>query len=247
MLLGTAVGRAGQPALRRLVVLLVRSRQDWVPVSRTCGLKVTRSTMAATRRGSGNTEPLSLKTKIRVRGNKGRRSGDVDRVAPVDITDVAGLLAALRDDLETQEFVPLPARERMIPKGGGKLRRLEFATVRDRVLRWICQRYPKTKWAILFRRFYQNRRPIEDGIVFQPQEATVTLLSLPRCEHPDTMGDGRRMRHPHRHQTVEKTQCVEARTQGSAGGLRKHAIHYEWLDGMSGPRPLDGAGASLAS
>ena len=69
----------------------------------------------------------------RVRGNKGKRSGGVDRVAPVDITDVAGLLAALRDDLKAQEFVPLPARERMIPKAGGKLRRLGIATVRDRV------------------------------------------------------------------------------------------------------------------
>ena len=69
----------------------------------------------------------------RVRGNKGKRSGGVDRVAPVDITDVAGLIAALRDDLKAQEFVPLPARERMIPKAGGKLRRLGIATVRDRV------------------------------------------------------------------------------------------------------------------
>jgi len=68
----------------------------------------------------------------RVRGNKGKRSGGVDGVAPVDVTDVAGLLAALRDDLKAQQFRPLPARERMIPKAGGKLRRLGIATVRDR-------------------------------------------------------------------------------------------------------------------
>jgi RNA-directed DNA polymerase len=68
----------------------------------------------------------------RVRGNKGKRSGGVDRVAPVDVADVAGLLAALRDDLKAQRFDPLPARERMIPKAGGKLRRLGIATVRDR-------------------------------------------------------------------------------------------------------------------
>src|SRR5205085_12605290 len=57
----------------------------------------------------------------RVRSNRGKRSGGVDGVAPVDVADVAGLLAALRDDLKAQQFSPLPARERMIPKAGGKL------------------------------------------------------------------------------------------------------------------------------
>jgi RNA-directed DNA polymerase len=68
----------------------------------------------------------------RVRGNRGKRSGGVDGVAPADVTDVAGLLASLRDDLKTQRFTPLPAREQMIPKAGGKLRRLGIATARDR-------------------------------------------------------------------------------------------------------------------
>ncbi len=68
----------------------------------------------------------------RVRGNKGKRSGGVDGVAPVDVTDAGELLAALREDLKAQQFMPLPARERMIPKAGGKLRRLGIATVRDR-------------------------------------------------------------------------------------------------------------------
>jgi RNA-directed DNA polymerase len=44
-----------------------------------------------------------------------------------------------------------------------------------RVYRWIRRRYPKTKWAILFRRFFENWRPTEDGIVlFQPQTVSVT-------------------------------------------------------------------------
>jgi len=68
----------------------------------------------------------------RVRGNKGKRSGGVDGVAPVDVTDAAELLSALREDLKAQQFTPLPARERMIPKAGGKQRRLGIATVRDR-------------------------------------------------------------------------------------------------------------------
>jgi RNA-directed DNA polymerase len=68
----------------------------------------------------------------RVRGNKGKRSGGVDGIAPVDVADAAGLLAALADDLKAHQFTPMPARERMIPKTGGKLRRLGIATVRDR-------------------------------------------------------------------------------------------------------------------
>ena len=68
----------------------------------------------------------------RVRGNKGKRSGGVDGIAPVDVTEVAELLADLREDMKAGTFVPLPARERMIPKAGGKLRRLGIATVRDR-------------------------------------------------------------------------------------------------------------------
>jgi len=44
-----------------------------------------------------------------------------------------------------------------------------------RVLRWIKRRYRKTKWAVLFRRFYVNWRPTEDEIVlFQPQTVTVS-------------------------------------------------------------------------
>ncbi len=69
----------------------------------------------------------------RVRGNKGKRSGGVDGIAPVDVADAAELLAGLREDVKAGSFVPLPARERMIPKAGGKLRRLGIATVRDRV------------------------------------------------------------------------------------------------------------------
>jgi len=48
------------------------------------------------------------------------------------VTDAAELLSALREDLKAQQFTPLPARERMIPKPGGKQRRLGIATVRDR-------------------------------------------------------------------------------------------------------------------
>ena len=71
----------------------------------------------------------------RVRGNRGARSAGVDGVAPRSIVfGAAELLAGLRDDLKARRFVPLPVRERMIPKSGGKLRRLGIPTARDRVV-----------------------------------------------------------------------------------------------------------------
>ncbi len=71
----------------------------------------------------------------RVRGNRGARSAGVDGVKPRDIlfgTDT--VLPFLRDDLKQGRFVPLPVRERMIPKASGKLRRLGIPTARDRTV-----------------------------------------------------------------------------------------------------------------
>jgi len=66
----------------------------------------------------------------RVRGNRGARSAGVDGVAPRSVgAGAAELLAGLRDDLKARRFEPLPVRERMIPKSGGKLRRLGIPTV----------------------------------------------------------------------------------------------------------------------
>jgi RNA-directed DNA polymerase len=71
----------------------------------------------------------------RVRGNRGARSAGVDGVQPRSIVfGAAELLGGIRDDLKSQRFVPLPVRERMIPKSGGKLRRLGIPTTRDRVV-----------------------------------------------------------------------------------------------------------------
>jgi RNA-directed DNA polymerase len=47
---------------------------------------------------------------------------------------VAGFLSGLRSALRDRSFRPLPVRERMIPKAGGKLRRLGIATIADRVV-----------------------------------------------------------------------------------------------------------------
>jgi len=72
----------------------------------------------------------------RVKGNKGARSAGVDGQTASYISTVRGedeFLADLRADLKARTFTPLPVRERMIPKSGGKLRRLGIPTVRDRV------------------------------------------------------------------------------------------------------------------
>jgi RNA-directed DNA polymerase len=73
----------------------------------------------------------------RVRGNKGARTAGVDgRTAYYveAVRGVEGFLDELRSQLKQRSFRPLPVRERMIPKAGGKLRRLGIATVTDRVV-----------------------------------------------------------------------------------------------------------------
>jgi RNA-directed DNA polymerase len=73
----------------------------------------------------------------RVRGNKGARTAGVDGQTAFYVERVRGeevFLADLRAELKARTFRPLAARERMIPKPGGKLRRLGIPTVRDRVV-----------------------------------------------------------------------------------------------------------------
>ena len=71
----------------------------------------------------------------RVRRNKGSKSAGVDGVTPRSIgTRAARFLSRLRDDLKTRRFRPERVREKMIPKKGGKLRRLGIPTAADRVV-----------------------------------------------------------------------------------------------------------------
>jgi RNA-directed DNA polymerase len=73
----------------------------------------------------------------RVRSNRGARSAGVDGRTARHITTVVGeqgFLSELRDDLKARRFHPEAVREVMIPKRGGKFRRLGIATVRDRVV-----------------------------------------------------------------------------------------------------------------
>lgn len=73
----------------------------------------------------------------RVRGNKGARTAGVDGETAYYVETVRGVenfLDGLRNSIKDRSFCPLPVRERMIPKPGGKQRRLGIATVRDRVV-----------------------------------------------------------------------------------------------------------------
>jgi RNA-directed DNA polymerase len=71
----------------------------------------------------------------RVKGNRGARSAGVDGVKPRSIVFGSdAFLAGLRDDLKAHRFVPLPVREKLIPKKGGKLRGLGIPTARDRTV-----------------------------------------------------------------------------------------------------------------
>jgi RNA-directed DNA polymerase len=73
----------------------------------------------------------------RVRANRGSRSAGVDRQNAYDVEQRLGVeqfLGGLREELRTGSFRPVSVRERLIPKRGGKLRRLGIPTVRDRVV-----------------------------------------------------------------------------------------------------------------
>ncbi len=73
----------------------------------------------------------------RVRSNKGAKTAGVDGRTALSIVLRVGIeefLDGLRAVLRDGSFRPLPVRERMIPKAGGKLRRLGIATITDRVV-----------------------------------------------------------------------------------------------------------------
>ena len=71
----------------------------------------------------------------RVRGNAGARTAGVDQIAPRSVGTGAGeLLADLRRELKTGQFLPQRVREKTIPKTSGKLRRLGIPTTRDRIV-----------------------------------------------------------------------------------------------------------------
>ena len=70
----------------------------------------------------------------RVKTNKGARSAGIDGIAPRSILAEGEFLDELRQALKARQFVPARAREKVIPKPGGKVRRLGIPTAADRVV-----------------------------------------------------------------------------------------------------------------
>ncbi|WP_342213109.1 hypothetical protein [Nocardia wallacei] len=82
-------------------------------------------------------DPATLTMALdRVAGNSGARTPGIDgiRAADVKAFGAEAYLDRLRTELRAGSFRPLPVRERMIPKAGGKLRRLGIPTIADRVV-----------------------------------------------------------------------------------------------------------------
>lgn len=72
----------------------------------------------------------------RVAGNAGARTAGVDGVtaAHVKAAGAEVFLGHVRSLLKAGTFRPVPVREKMIPKAGGKLRRLGIPNITDRVV-----------------------------------------------------------------------------------------------------------------
>ena len=107
----------------------------------------------------------------RVKGNRGARTAGVDGETVHAIRAGRGedaFLADLRAELKERRFVPLPVRERLIPKPGGKQRRLGIPTVRDRVVQAALKLVLEPIWETDFQPcsygFRPNRRA-QDAIV----------------------------------------------------------------------------------
>jgi RNA-directed DNA polymerase len=84
-------------------------------------------------------DPATLQVAFaRVAGNSGAGTPGVDGRTVHALRARAGgvetFLDEIRDQLKAREFIPLPVRERMVPKSAGKLRRLGIPTVADRVV-----------------------------------------------------------------------------------------------------------------
>ena len=74
---------------------------------------------------------------LRVRSNRGSRSAGVDGQTARHVEQQVGVekfLDGLREELRSGSFRPLAVKERLIPKRGGKLRRLGVPALRDRVI-----------------------------------------------------------------------------------------------------------------
>lgn len=98
----------------------------------------------------------------RVRSNKGARTAGADGETVARIRDRQGVevfLDRLRSRVRDGSFRPVPVRERMIPKSGGKLRRLGIPTVADRVVQASLKLVLEPIWEADFKPCSYGFRP----------------------------------------------------------------------------------------
>ena len=79
------------------------------------------------------TETLEEAYRI-ARGNGGAPGIDGQSFTDIETAGRAAFLAAVRDDLVTGRYKPMPNRRVGIPKGNGKVRMLQIPCIRDRVV-----------------------------------------------------------------------------------------------------------------
>ena len=95
--------------------------------------------------------------------------GDVDPSLPQPLEDRLWLHEEAREPVVQVELAgpgPVPVRERMIPKPGGKLRRLGIATITDRVVQASLK-------LVLEPIFEADFRPCSYGFVCPEQEGSL--------------------------------------------------------------------------
>lgn len=110
----------------------------------------------------------------RVRGNRGARSAGVDGVKPNSILFGTALIERLRAELKARTFRPMPVRERLIPKAGGKTRRLGIATARDRVVQASLKLVLEPIFEADFERAVACRRENGAGLARDADASVVT-------------------------------------------------------------------------
>src|ERR1019366_6426737 len=77
----------------------------------------------------------SLEEAYRIaKGNGGAPGIDGQRFQDIESAGLATFLGAVRDDLITGRYKPMPKRRVEIPKGNGKVRTLQIPCIRDRVV-----------------------------------------------------------------------------------------------------------------
>jgi len=97
----------------------------------------------------------------RVAGNTGGRTPGVDgvRADHVRAFGAEAYLTHIQCLLKARTFRPLPVKERVIPKSGGKLRRLGIPTIADRVVQAALKLVLEPIWEADFRSCSYGFRP----------------------------------------------------------------------------------------